>query len=770
MLRLVPRLTEEAPAALLAAGLPPQLARVLWARGVCTPAEAETFLSPRLSDLHDPFLLSGMADAVARIRLAMERKEHITVYGDYDVDGVCAAAILVEILRGHDAQAEWYIPSRHREGYGLNVDAVKRLAETADLLITVDCGITSLEEAALAKALGLDLIITDHHEPLDRLPEAVAVVDPLLGAYPFRRLCGAGVAFKVGQALFGLAAVEPLLDLAALATVADLVPLLGENRVIVHHGLKQIQGMGRQGLRALFSVSGLEGRTITAGHLGFQIGPRINAGGRLYEASRNVELLLTKDAGRALSIAEALHAENAERQRMEADIFAQADAWVMENVDFLTEKALIVTGQGWNTGVVGLVASKLVEKYAWPAVVLSETDGVLTGSARSIPGVNLHGALTRCADLFIRFGGHTQAAGMTLSVENLSALRERLPRAIGELAEPDAFVPVASYDLDIDLGEISIALIEQMERLAPTGFGNPAPVFHLCGAHVLEARGVGMDGKHLKLRLEQDGAALDGIAFGQGRARAELPERIDALFSPSINEYMGRRTAQCEIARILPHAPAEAFLEGCLGRADGFDGYLLELETLPQGAYVEEQARKAMISQSLMAGCQGTLLTVRTLAGAKDWVEWLEKAGLADRLDYGFGTAKDARRFNTLLAMPIKDAAQGFERIISLDDEHIAPALVNFLPTDDQLRDLYRALRGGPLGYASEATLAEATALRVAAVRLGLRVFAELELIEYRAMPFGVTLLAPKKCDLSDSALLMRLREAAKSQPVEVDA
>ncbi|MCL1964422.1 MAG: single-stranded-DNA-specific exonuclease RecJ [Firmicutes bacterium] len=762
MLRLVPRLQDDMPAALLDAGLPPQLARVLWARGVATGAEAEAFLSPRLSDLHDPFLLHGMEAAVTRIHLALERGEPITVYGDYDVDGVCAAAILIELLRGHGGRADWYIPSRHREGYGLNVDAVARAAETSKLLITVDCGITSIEEAAAAKSLGLDLIITDHHEPLERLPEALAVVNPLLGAYPFRRLCGAGVAFKLGQALFGMEAAMPLLELAALATVADIVPLLGENRIIVRHGLECLQHTRRPGLHALISVSGLDGKVITAGHVGFQLGPRINAGGRLRDAGRNVELLITKDTALARRIAEELHEENVRRQRMEADILGEADAWVKENVDFLREKALIVVGQGWNTGIIGLVASKLAEKYAWPTVVLSETDGVLTGSARSIPGVNLHAALLRCEDLFIRFGGHTQAAGMTLSAENLGAFRERFGEAVESVAEPDAFVPTAAYDMDMGLSHISTSLIEQLERLSPTGFGNPAPVFRLTDGRVLEARSVGVDGKHLKLRLAQGDVALDAIAFGQGGMRPELPERLDALFSPTINEYMGRRTAQCEIARILPHAPEEAFREGCLGRADAFDCALLEEGiALPIGAEgMDENALEALVAQCLTEACQGTLLTVRTLAGAVRWTDWLQKAGLSSRLDFGFGAPRDPRRFNTMIAMPAMGAGEGYERVIALDDALIAREMAKWLPSDDDLRRLYKALRQGFSHFFSETALAEAAGLRVAAVRLGLRVFAELLLADYRPAPFEVILLRPRKCDLGDSALLKRMRQA----------
>ncbi len=763
MLRLIPRLTDETPGPLLDAGLPPQLARVLWARGVRTGEEARVFLHPDLSALHDPLRLSGMRRAVPRVQAAIEAGERIVVYGDYDVDGVCAASLLVSALRAHGAIADWYIPSRHKEGYGLNAEAVRALSARAQLIITVDCGITSVEEAALAAELSVDMIITDHHEPPEKLPEAYAVIDPLLGDYPFRRLCGAGVAFKLAQALFGFEAVRPLLDLAALATVADIVPLLDENRVLVYYGLQLMQETGRVGLKALLDVSGLTGKTITAGHLGFQIGPRINAGGRVSDASRSVELLLTEDAALAARIAGELNDENIQRQRMEAAILAQAEQWVAQNADFLTDRVLIVVGQGWNTGVVGLAASKLVEKFAWPAVVLSETDGVCVGSARSIPGVNLHTALTRCQDLFLRFGGHAQAAGMTLVSENLPAFRARLNEAIAAVAEPDAFIPSVSYDLDARLSEITIPLIEQMDRLAPTGFGNPAPVFRLTGAHVLEARGVGNEGKHLKLRLMQDGAALDGIAFGQGGQRKGLSETVDALFSPSINEFMGRRSAQCEIARILPHAPAEAFREACLAQADDFDLHLLD--DLPPLAEPEPEAvRRALAAQALMDSCQGTLLTVRTLDGALRCLAWLEKAGLSGRAMYCFGAPTDPRRFNALCAMPARDAGKGYARVFALDDDLIPGVMAAWMPTDDGLRGLYRVLRAGQGRFASETALSEAAEMRVAAVRLGLRAFEELGLVAYCPTPFTASLCAAAKCSLTDSAVLVRARSLLRRE------
>lgn len=758
MLRFIPRIREEAPAALLRAGIPPHVARVLHARGIETVDEANAFLSPSADGLHDPSLLFGMEAAVSHIREALSKGRRICIYGDYDVDGVCAVAILQTALLDHGANVFSYIPSRHREGYGLNMDAVRRIAEEATLLITVDCGITSIDEARLAKELGLSLVITDHHEPPERLPEAVALVNPLLGAYPFRRLCGAGVALKLAQALFGFDAVAKLIDLAALATVADLVPLLCENRILVSLGLSMMQDTKRAGLRALFDAAGILGREITAGHLGFQIAPRINAGGRLADASQGVTLLTTEDARVAAEIAGMLSEANQQRQRMELSLLGEAEKWVAEHVDFLREKAIVVVGEGWNTGVLGLVASRLTERFAWPAIVFSEADGVLTGSARSIPGVNIHAALTRCADLFIRFGGHAQAAGVTLAPENIDAFRVRLNEAIAELAEPDAFLPSAAYDFALPLADVTIPLIEQFRRLAPFGFGNPSPVFRATGAKVMEARGVGAEGKHLKLKLSQDGAAVSGIAFSQGALLTNLPESIDVLFSPSINEYMGRRSAQCEVSRIIPHAPLENFRARCEAGTDDFDIALLEEETDVTSFPPSPAVERALIREALLSGCQGTLLTVRTRSGALDWLDWLKSEGLSDRLVYCFGAPQDKRRFNALCAIPEKGADAGYARVFALDDAFVPKALQEFMPSDDALRNLYRVLRAGNGRFASESALALAAGMRVAAVRLGLRAFDELGLLRYRPAPFRAALLPAGKCSLDESPALQRAR------------
>jgi len=753
MLRLRPRIPVDEGAAFSDWELSPQLVQLLRARGVGNSREARAFLCPDVSGLHDPYLMRDMQAAVNIIRRVIGENGRIVVYGDYDVDGCCATALMMETLRRLGAKAEFYIPSRHEEGYGLNCNAVESLAKRCALLISVDCGIVSFKEAELAKKLGLEMIITDHHEPAQSIPCAGAVLNPLLGEYPFRRLCGAGVAFKLSQALLKKDALD-LMDLAALATVADMVPLLGENRIITALGLRQMNESPRLGLQALLEKSGLMGKKITAGHLGFQVGPRMNAGGRLGDAARSVRLLLSEKEEEAQEIAEELDTENARRQHLESQVVEEAARWALEEADFAHDKILIVCQEGWNSGVVGLAASRLVERFGWPAVVLSQEGDVCVGSARSIPGVNIHRALCQCEDLFLRFGGHAQAAGMTLLAEKLPELRRRLNQAVAEIAEKDAYIPSAVYDLPLHLEEVTLDLVREMEALSPTGFGNPSPVFWIQDAQILQSRTVGRDGKHVKLRLGQGNAALDGIGFGLAQSAAGLPEEVDVLGALGENEWMGRTTAQMEVSRMFPHQAAEAFRQQC--RQDRFDQAVLQ-GVWPKGKGEEEHVLRARVRQALEENIQGTLLLVYTRQGALEWSEFLEKEGLDARTDFCFEQPQTPQRFNALCAAPRTGAEKGYDRVIELDAGGAGEALSQWLPSDDQLRNLYRLLkRQGDLG--SMEALAEALDLRKAAIQLGLDVFQELKLAVWQALPFQAALLPAQKCNLSDSRTLMRLR------------
>ena len=525
--------------------LPLWLSTLLRTRGVDTPEKAERFLHPALEQLHDPMLMQDMDKAVRIIRKAVAEQTPILVYGDYDVDGVCATAILLETLREMGARADFRIPSRHGEGYGLNENAVREIAQAHKLLITVDCGVTNHEEVRLAQLLGMTVIVTDHHQLADTPSPADAVLNPLLGDYPFRRLCGAGVALKLCQALMGMEAVKARLELAALATVADIVPLIDENRVIVRMGLEAMSATRRPGIKALMLVSGVT-PPVNAGQVGFRLAPRLNAGGRLEDAAQGVRLLLAEDQQTAEQLAAHLEQANQQRQAIEQDITRQAMAALETDVDFLEDRVIVVMGEGWNSGVIGLAAGRICEKLHFPTIVLSRQEELAVGSCRSIPGVNIHAMLCTCKDLFLRFGGHEQAAGLTMRAELVPELRRRLNLAIRENCDERCYIPRKEYDLAMPLQAVNLALIDQLSLMQPTGYGNPAPVFLTCGAQVQQARRVGKDRQHLKLTLLEGGALRDGIGFSLGDAADEGLETVDVLYAPEKNDFQGRVTAQLQ--------------------------------------------------------------------------------------------------------------------------------------------------------------------------------------------------------------------------------
>ena len=544
--RFIRRCVQDSPSF---ADLPDWMSALLSARGIKTDEAARRYLSPSLSDLHDPFLLPGMAGTVALLKDAIARGDTILVYGDYDADGVCAASILLETLHEEGASLAYRIPSRHVEGYGLNCDAIREVAQKAKLLITVDCGVSNVEEVALAKELGLTVIITDHHQPPEILPAADVVMDPLLGDYPFPYLCGAGIALKICQALQGMAGVEKRLDLAALATVADVVPLLDENRVIVREGMRRMETTSRPGLKALLASAGTE-PPLTADHLAFRLGPRINAAGRLGDAKLGVHLLLTPDPAKAQHIAGLLETANRTRQDLEREMTVSA-LTQLSLEELAKSHVVIVSGEGWNPGLVGLTAGRLCERFHLPAIALSLRDGTATGSCRSIPGVNIYRMLSACADLLEHFGGHEQAAGLTVKEENLPLLRERLEKVISESAPEETFLPAMEYDLTVPFRTWTPKALELLDRLEPTGCGNPPPLFLLKDAEVQSIRRVGRDGSHLKLTvLDEDLSVVDGIAFSKGEVADEAPRTLDLLYRPVRNDFRGRIAIEAQVAAI----------------------------------------------------------------------------------------------------------------------------------------------------------------------------------------------------------------------------
>ena len=555
-------------------GLPAWESELLFTRGIDTPEKAEAFLHPDLKDLHDPFRMRDMDRAVALIRDAIRENVRILVYGDYDVDGVSAVTVLLETLREEGADADFRVPLRHSEGYGLNEKAVRETAERGyGMLITVDCGITGVEEVRLAKELGLKVIVTDHHEVPETLPAADAVLNPLLGDYPFRRLCGAGVALKICQALQGMAGVEKRLEIAALATVADVVPLTGENRVIVREGMRRMAETDRPGLRAM-----TENAKITfpmrSDDIAFRLGPRLNAAGRLEDAAQGVRLLMTRDPAEAREIADHLEENNRKRQQMQQEIQEQALEEMASSgkVDLRRDRAIVLDGEGWDAGLIGLVAGKLCEKFHHPTVILSRQGEKAVGSCRSVEGVNIWRMLNLCEQegpLFERFGGHEQAAGLTLPVSEIDRFRERLNRVIRENCDDRSFLPVAEYDSEMALDQVTLETIDALEALEPTGCGNPAPVFLCRDVSAQEVRPVGKDGSHLKLTLVDGRTSRGGIGFGLGGAADRTLARVDVLFRPTRNEFNGRVAPQLQVQAI------RASRDGETGNPEDPDAFFL---------------------------------------------------------------------------------------------------------------------------------------------------------------------------------------------------
>lgn len=533
------------------------MAELLLARGLNTPQQAADFLNPGPHQIHDPLGLTGMAQAVERIRHALDNSQRICIYGDYDVDGAAASAVLMSYLQQVGADAFFYIPHRHQEGYGLNIQAVDSIFEKgAKLLITVDCGITSPGEVMHAQQLGMDVIVTDHHHPLENLPQCILINPKLPGQhYPYLELCGAGVAGKLVQALGGLDALLERMDMVALATVADVMPLTGENRAFVAMGVQNIQ-MGKcvQGIKALCEVAGVKHQALDAQSIAFALAPRINAGGRMGDSTRGARLLLAQTEQQAMALASELDEENQARRAVEAQIYTQAVEQVRAMADFPAARMLIITGDGWNEGVVGIVASRLVERYGRPVLLLSRNaQWRLTGSGRSIPALSLIEALQECGDLFVRYGGHRQAAGLTMEQENLPQLRRRLQDAVARRITAQDLLPICEYDLDLPLNQANLSLVNALSRLQPFGQANPAPMVRITGTPV-DVRRMGSDNTHLRLMLQQQADTVPVVAFrmGEEHLRLSTADTVQAVVELSENVWQGQSRLQARASYIAP--------------------------------------------------------------------------------------------------------------------------------------------------------------------------------------------------------------------------
>ena len=545
---------------LKAAGYPCLVSEVLASRGIETAEQAAAFLEHEQRLMYSPFLMADMDKAVARLQQALAAGERMAVFGDYDVDGITATCILVDYLQSRGADVLHYIPRRIEDGYGLSRDAIENLyRQGARLLITVDCGITGVEEVDFANSLGMDVIITDHHECKETLPHAAAVVDPHRPdcGYPFKHLAGCGVALKLVLALGGPDREEALFSryctLAAIGTVADVMQMSGENRTIVSRGLASISRSDFIGLHALLHEAGLSDKTVTSVQIGFVLAPRINAAGRMGAADMAADLLLCTDPHRAEHLARELCALNRERQAVEQEIYSQAVEQIEETPP-QERSALVLASDTWHQGVVGIVASRLSEKYACPSFMIHLSGGTGKGSCRSWGGFNLFAALESCSDLLLGFGGHELAAGFTIQEENIPAFRQRMNDYARSFRGGQA--PVSELDVDVAITHPSAVTLEELEALSalePYGSGNARPVFCLLGATLLRTQNVGQN-RHLKLRLGKGSAQFDGIFFSTVAedCGCRAGDRVDAAFYLQINEFRGSRTVQLQMVDLRP--------------------------------------------------------------------------------------------------------------------------------------------------------------------------------------------------------------------------
>jgi single-stranded-DNA-specific exonuclease len=535
--------------------IPRVIATILLNRGI-DEESAPAFLKKSMADIVNPTLMTDMDKAVERINAAVKNKEKIAVYGDYDVDGITSTALLYEFLSSLGADVEYYIPDRKGEGYGINIMAVNKLFKQGiKLMITVDCGITAVGEVEFAHLQGMDVIITDHHTCKDRLPTAAAaILNPKRPdcEYPFDALAGVGVAFKLILALAmsnGMSTkevFESYVDIATLGTIADVVPLVGENRIITDKGLKLLQNPKRAGIRAIMEVAGVLGSTVTSSTVAFAIAPRLNAAGRLGTATTAVELLLTRDDKRAREIALSLDEENKERQQTERQIFDDALAIIASDPNFEKKKVIVLAKEDWHQGVIGIVASRLCELYYKPCILISYSNGVGKGSGRSIRGFNLFDALTSCEKHLTDFGGHAVAAGLNINMSDIDDFTKEINKYADSVLTEKDMTPFV--DIDCPLSEHSVTLenAKMLKGLEPFGMGNEKPVFAIANAQVSSIAPVGMDNKHLRLRINKNNQTINCIGFGMGEFASFIKngDIINLAFQMDINSYQGTESVQ----------------------------------------------------------------------------------------------------------------------------------------------------------------------------------------------------------------------------------
>lgn len=539
-------------------GISPVTAAVLRARGLVSPVAIRTFLNPNLAELHDPNLLPDCEVAVARLHRAISDKEPMLVFGDYDVDGVTSTALLVRALTSLGANVTWRLPERSGDGYGLNAALMESVkAAGISFVISADCGIRDVEAAQRARELGIDLVITDHHEPGAEMPDALAVVNPKRAdsLYPFRELSGCGVAFKLMQALIARhwprhtdSFWERFVDLAGMAAIADCVPLVDENRILAREGLRRLASTRKLGLQHLMRAARVTptGDTLRASQIGFGLAPRLNAAGRLDSATKSLRLLMSLDEAECAALAAELEEHNTTRRDVQKRITDEAVALVASQVDVMNDRIIVIAGEGWNGGVLGLVAGRIAERYNRPAIVLNRHDGALHGSGRSAAGFDLHATIEATRSLLIKGGGHANACGLSLHEDNFDEFRALVLQCAAERLTGDDLVPRVTADVAVEGRDLTLQLVHDLERLEPCGQGNDAPLFVLRNALITDGKSMGKTGEHLKWFLEADGARLEAVWWRPGERAAGFVTgtRADVCFSPELNTWNDQRRLQ----------------------------------------------------------------------------------------------------------------------------------------------------------------------------------------------------------------------------------
>ena len=547
-------------------GINPILCRLLIDRGVTTAEEAKRFFRPSLTDLHDPFLMDGMDKAVERINQALGRKERILVYGDYDVDGTTAVALVYRFLQQFTTNIDYYIPNRYNDGYGVSIKGVEYAKETGvKLVIVLDCGVKAVSEIAYAKELGIDFIVCDHHMQDEVLPPAVAILNPkLVGSnYPYPHLSGCGVGFKLMQAFIKDNGIEfsqliPYLDLVAVSIASDIVPIMGENRILAYHGLRQINHNPSTGLKAIIEVCGLRDKEIKINDIIFKIGPRINASGRIQTGKEAVDLLTEKDYNKALELSNQINEYNEARKDLDKNMTEEANRIVDGLEDLADKRSIVLYNEDWHRGVIGIVASRLTELFYRPSVVLTRTNDIATGSARSVADFDVYKAIESCRDLLDNFGGHPYAAGLTLKVENIEEFTRRFEEYVSENIHPTQTNAIIDIDEEIAFKDINIKLYNDLKRFEPFGPDNLKPIF--CTRHVHDygtSKVVGHNQEHIKLELvdNQSSRVMNGIAFGQSKQARYIKSKqaFDICFTIEENSHK-RGEVQLQIESIRPNA------------------------------------------------------------------------------------------------------------------------------------------------------------------------------------------------------------------------